>query len=403
MKVVVAQRGKHDGFLMPRSLLAAGSLTSLVVDWYPRLSSVLTGMLRRTSWGDVFDGFDAGIPEESIHSLNLWAFQWQRRLRRARLSGHLDTETFLYDCAFAERVAAIRHPRHKVFLGQSCAALEPFQAERKRSARTVLNQYNSGPEVLRIAGEEESRFPGYVRSRTPSKNAYVQRVKHEWSIANGIIVPSDSVREAIVKQGADERRIAVIPPPLNAVPEPSGLADRENMPASPLRVLWMGRVSLTGGIAYLVEAARRLEGKPIEFLVAGGEGIRSRAMQAAPSSVQWLGAQENGSETMLFKRAHVLVMPSLVDGCMQTQLTALSRGVPVIATPACGGIVDDGHTGFTVPARDADALAHAILRFIDEPGLAGSMAAACIDAAGEYSLERHAGMLSRALAKWVGE
>ncbi len=62
----------------------------------------------------------------------------------------------------------------------------------------------------------------------------------------------------------------------------------------------------------------------------------------------------------------------------RTIMEALSVGRAVVTTdvPGCRETVVDGENGFLVPARDPQALAAAMRRFIVEPDLAVRMAAA---------------------------
>ena len=77
--------------------------------------------------------------------------------------------------------------------------------------------------------------------------------------------------------------------------------------------------------------------------------------------------------------SHVLVLPTrLREGVPRTILEAMASGRPVITTdaPGCGETVGDGDGGFVVPVGDADALAAAMRRFLDDPDLAARMGAA---------------------------
>ena len=55
---------------------------------------------------------------------------------------------------------------------------------------------------------------------------------------------------------------------------------------------------------------------------------------------------------------------------------AVGRAVVTTDVPGCRETVVDGDNGFVVPARDPQALAAAMRRFIDAPALALSMGAA---------------------------
>ena len=83
-------------------------------------------------------------------------------------------------------------------------------------------------------------------------------------------------------------------------------------------------------------------------------------------------------------RADLFLFPSLSEGFSGALLEALAAGLPVIATPAGAApdLLEDGANAVCVPFADADALASAALRLMDDAplrerlGLAGRRTAA---------------------------
>ncbi len=71
----------------------------------------------------------------------------------------------------------------------------------------------------------------------------------------------------------------------------------------------------------------------------------------------------------------VYVLPSYREGTPRTVLEAMSIGRAIITTdaPGCRETVIDGVNGFLVPVKDANALAAAMLRFIEQPELITEM------------------------------
>jgi len=71
----------------------------------------------------------------------------------------------------------------------------------------------------------------------------------------------------------------------------------------------------------------------------------------------------------------VYVLPSYREGTPRTVLEAMAMGRAVITTdaPGCRETVVDGDNGFLIPVKDADALAQAMLRFIEQPELITQM------------------------------
>jgi glycosyltransferase involved in cell wall biosynthesis len=68
---------------------------------------------------------------------------------------------------------------------------------------------------------------------------------------------------------------------------------------------------------------------------------------------------------------------------------AMSRPVITCRVPGCGDALTDGESGIVVPAKSAEALARACLRFVKEPGLCTRMGrAARREAERRYDVRR---------------
>ncbi len=141
------------------------------------------------------------------------------------------------------------------------------------------------------------------------------------------------------------------------------------------------------GIHYLMAAARLLEREKVHFDVVGPIGILPGAVAAAPRNMTYHGPVSRDRAAAWYQQSDVFVLPTLSDGFALTQLEAFTHGLPVITTPNCGRVVDDGKTGFIVPASDAPSLADAILRFVRNPQLASEMSLVCRAAVAAYSVE----------------
>ncbi|MDD2661789.1 MAG: glycosyltransferase family 4 protein [Methylococcales bacterium] len=74
-------------------------------------------------------------------------------------------------------------------------------------------------------------------------------------------------------------------------------------------------------------------------------------------------------------QASVYVLPSYREGLPRSTQEAMAMGRAVITTdvPGCRETVADGVNGFLVPARDAAALAKAMLKFVQHPELIEAM------------------------------
>jgi glycosyltransferase involved in cell wall biosynthesis len=96
----------------------------------------------------------------------------------------------------------------------------------------------------------------------------------------------------------------------------------------------------------------------------------------------------------LFAALDVFVLPSKSEGMSNTILEAMASGMPIVATNVGGAeeLVDDGRTGFLVPAGDTAALAGAIANLVANPALRLEMGTAGrVKAHNEFSLDRMVG------------
>jgi N,N'-diacetylbacillosaminyl-diphospho-undecaprenol alpha-1,3-N-acetylgalactosaminyltransferase len=144
-------------------------------------------------------------------------------------------------------------------------------------------------------------------------------------------------------------------------------------------ILMVGRLLWSKGVREFVEAAERLsESYPkARFVLAGGSETGSP--DAVPESYlasrmrtpyfRWTGFVKD--LRTLYSITSVAVLPSYFreGGYPRALLEPMAFGIPVIAadTPHCGGVVEDGRTGYLVPPRDVNALVAAIERLLSSP------------------------------------
>jgi len=83
------------------------------------------------------------------------------------------------------------------------------------------------------------------------------------------------------------------------------------------------------------------------------------------------------------RAADIVLVPSRVEPFGNVAVEAQLAGKPVVASAVQGlpEIVEDGRTGLLVAPDDPAALAAAVTRLLDEPGLAGRLAQSGADSA----------------------
>ncbi|MES1242456.1 MAG: glycosyltransferase family 4 protein [Acidobacteriota bacterium] len=133
-------------------------------------------------------------------------------------------------------------------------------------------------------------------------------------------------------------------------------------------LLFVGRLRIRKGVEVLLEAL--LPG--MRLLIAGdGEhrvSLEKKAMGLG-SQVRFLGRCDAGRVRGLLKGAAALVVPSIYEGMPLVVLEAMEAGVPVVASRVSGipEVVEEGRTGWLVPAEDPRALAAALTEVLERP------------------------------------
>ena len=143
---------------------------------------------------------------------------------------------------------------------------------------------------------------------------------------------------------------------------------------NPLRLLSVGRPHWIKGYPYALEACSILKKNKINFQyqIIGAKGDEELLVLIdclGLSDCVFLLHKINQNEVyQTMKSSSILLFPSLSEGLPNVVVEAMALGLPVIATQ-CGGVAEllDAHGESMVPVRDAQAMAHAVMDFLEQP------------------------------------
>lgn len=224
-----------------------------------------------------------------------------------------------------------------------------------------------------ISSERSDRFGGRYRY-------WLLRLTDPWAAAT--VTNSKRVGERLVRERViHPSRLRVIPNAIREREAPEEGSDRGAVRAA-LGVhedefLWVavGRIDPAKDYATLLRAfARHRREHPRARLRIAGAGTPDAVLTGLLSSldltecVRFLG--HRGDVRDLLEAADAFVMSSRLEGFPNALMEALAAGLPAVGTDA-GGIpelIEDGVSGFVVPAGNADDLAGAMGRLAALPG-----------------------------------
>ncbi len=189
----------------------------------------------------------------------------------------------------------------------------------------------------------------------------------------------DMARDLARAAGIGGEQITVLPNPVDvagiraAVREPAAAMDDAS-----LRLLAVGRLSSEKGFDLLIEALALVRERfPEVKLTLAGAGREELTLKSLcrdlrlETAVCFAGRVDPPYK--LFKGTTLFVLPSRHDGMPNALLEAAAAGLPIVATPASGGVVDflrDRSCAWLAPAISAEALASTIVAALEaiKPG-----------------------------------
>ena len=220
----------------------------------------------------------------------------------------------------------------------------------------------------------------------------IRREAEAIHVCAGVFAPSRDVLERMrAEVGFGDRPAACIP---NPIPAGEALDYRALDPESRRSLLFVGRFDRHKGGDVMLTAFDRLVGMGVDarltFVgpdrgVPGADGRKislAEAVSDLPEATRAridLRGMLRKSEVEALRRRHGLcVIASRYENLNYTLLEPLAQGVATIA-PAVGGIVEvirDGENGLLSPPGDAQRLAEACRRLVEDPALAARLGAA---------------------------
>ncbi|MFD0858028.1 glycosyltransferase family 4 protein [Roseovarius aquimarinus] len=279
-------------------------------------------------------------------------------------------------CALARRCGArseVGRLRHMIYLAEAahvarrCAATGALHAHAhfgtNAAAVAMLSHVMGGPRYsFTVHGPEEFDAPRSLSlAEKMTRAAFTVAISSYGRAQLSRLVPHDLwARIRIVHCG--------IEPELFAAPAP--------IPGGPPHLVAIGRFVEQKGQMMLPGALRRaLREAPDLHLTLIGDGPLRGALEAdiavagIGGHVTLAGWQDEAGIRAALARAHALVMPSFAEGLPMVVMEAMAAARPVLATHIAGTpeLVQDGVTGWLVPAGDEAALAEAMVRVAKTP------------------------------------
>lgn len=350
-------------------------------------------------------GTDGFTPRPVAKALWYDGFRWLAWAiwRRLPWLGHYETPRAPF-CTLFDLLAQRYLDGCDLFVGWSQVSLWSLRRAKREGATTILEHPMSHVDTwMRLVREEYGRWGesgGGYYGLFPS--SLVRRMKREYEEAEFISVLSSFSRRTFLDAGVPKEKLIQIPlgvdPDLFYPGQPND---------GPLRILYVGRLELLKGVQYLLQAFSELNLSGAELVLVGPvlPEIRPVLARYTTDRIRVVGEVPHEQVPAYYRRADVLVFPSVNDAFGLVILEAMACGLPVIATEHSAGpdVIEDGIHGFIVPIRDVEALKERIQYLFDHREEARAMGSAgrnrvldrfTSDRYGEWLLKTYQGIVA---------
>ena len=201
-----------------------------------------------------------------------------------------------------------------------------------------------------------------------------------------VVCNSKWTAECVKEAGVSMDKVKIIP----IAYQPKKTFPHRPPHQGPLKIGFLGTLTLRKGIHHLCEAAKKASNySDIKVICAGSTGeIAIKKLIQFHETVDYIGRIPRSGIDDFFSQIDVLAIPSVSEGFGIVQLEAMARGIPVISSNRTGEAVIDGVNGIKIKAGDIDALAEALSRLAENRDELEQMSLAALETIKEFSRER---------------
>jgi glycosyltransferase involved in cell wall biosynthesis len=276
-----------------------------------------------------------------------------------------------------DRSASKRMGHCDIFYSWCGYGLHSLREARRRGAAAAIGTGSAHIAFQKRAVEDEYRKLGLRHIATDAR--MVEKAEREYEEAACLIVPSSFARRTMVEQGVPSGKIRIVREALTRKLGVAPPADRRGKAPgnkAGFRILSVGNVSLRKGLPYLLAAVNRLKLPDAQLLLVGPVSREVLPLlDRYRGGFTVTGPVSDEALAQYYSEASVLVLPSVEDGWGHVVVEAMSCGVPAIVSANVGSadLIQDGASGFVVPACDTEAIMERIERLYRDPVMRAEM------------------------------
>lgn len=354
VKADVLSAYKFHMFSQARELEARGSLGSLYTAMPRRVVSEISAERVRSRWG-------LAVARQGLRKIG------QDRFRVVTRAVIRDFDSWI----LRQGASA-----SEVVIGHSSFATKSLLAASHRGQRTVCDRGSWHILEQKQVLEDEYERWGLKRSDAPFDPWIIDRELQEYAAVDRIVVPSSGSASSFKRRGHHVDQLTIN----HYGADLRRFFPAQEQPRDMKRIICVANPSLQKGHPYLLQAYAlvRGSGTSLELLGQRGPSMEGLSHLFSGDDIEEPGRFDALGVASRLRSAGIFALASVHEGFGMVVLEAMASGLPVVVSDATGAsdLVEDGVTGFVVPARDPEAMAARFDALLSDPELARGMGAA---------------------------
>ena len=389
-RIICVHIGARAHYLLPKAIHASGQLHAMITDTWIKsdLFRYLLAVSPIRSLRALAGRYTETLVTSSVYSLglNFLLYDFYLRLTYAYSWSLIISRDKKFKKAAAAKLYRIKDATSVFAI--SYTALDSFKVARERKLKTILYQVDPGL-------EEENMVRKLVESTNlqtdwqPAPATYWEECREEHNLSDVIIVNSQWSKNGLISQEVFAEKIKIIPLPFEIQPQhnqferlyPSAFTKER-----PMRCLFLGTLTLRKGIHIVIDAARNMQGLPIEFILVGRSEIELQEIDL--SNITYAGIVTRDETDRYYKESDIFLFPTFSDGFGLTQLEAMAWKLPVVATKQCGEVVTHEHDGWILNNITTESLVVLLSNIIERPEQIKYCSENCLSKVEKFNLEK---------------
>ncbi len=356
---ICCQFGSREYYAIPRSLIINKIPIKLITDIWISQNIPIPFLKNRFS-----RRYHKQIPDSSVKCFNR-KFLTSQLLTRNRGSDELVFQKLISKWLLQE----FHSQNNFSIISYSYNSERIFQTGKELGSKNLLAQINPGPAEADLIKEAFLEEFGNTFSPDLPDERYWDRWREECELSDRIIVNSKWSRDLLIDDGIKGEKIRIIP---LAYERQNDTGFVKEFPlqfgkSRPLRILFLGTVSIRKGFHILKKAMASLKNEPVLLDVAGHLKGPEELLERLPVNIRFHGRKTGREKDDLFKKADVFILPTLSDGFALTQLEAQFWKLPLIVSSRCGRVIEDGKNGLVMNSINENTISDSIKSILDQP------------------------------------